>query len=46
MKERMITVQRIALRVKERGEGHPVLFVHGTPNSADMWDEVIGHNLL
>ena len=41
MKSHFITVQNIGVRVKESGSGQPVLFMHGHPDSADMWDGVI-----
>lgn len=40
---RYLEVQGIRTRVKYVGEGQPVLFVHGNPDSADMWDGVISH---
>ncbi|MGB1287803.1 MAG: alpha/beta fold hydrolase, partial [Aggregatilineales bacterium] len=36
-----VTVQNVKTIVKERGTGQPVLFIHGNPDSADMWDSVI-----
>lgn len=41
MQSRFITVQQIRIRVNEQGSGQPVLFVHGNPDSADMWTGVI-----
>ena len=43
MRSRFITVQNIQIRVNEAGDGQPVLFVHGNPDSADMWTKVIDH---
>lgn len=36
-----ITIQNVETVVKERGTGQPVLFLHGNPDSADMWDAVM-----
>jgi pimeloyl-ACP methyl ester carboxylesterase len=36
-----ITVQGIRTRVKDEGYGKPIIFIHGHPDSADMWDSVI-----
>lgn len=36
-----VVVQNIKTRVKVTGKGRPVLFIHGNPDSADMWDAVI-----
>lgn len=36
-----ITVQNISINVLEGGEGDPVLFLHGNPDSAQVWNEVI-----
>lgn len=41
MQETFITIQNIKTRIKQHGAGQPVLFVHGNPDSADMWDDVI-----
>jgi pimeloyl-ACP methyl ester carboxylesterase len=43
MQSQFVTVQNIKIRVNESGGGYPVLFVHGNPDSADMWTEVINH---
>ncbi len=43
MHQRFITVQNIKIRLNETGSGQPVLFIHGNPDSADMWTEVIEH---
>jgi pimeloyl-ACP methyl ester carboxylesterase len=29
--------------VKDQGKGTPVLFLHGNPDTADIWDGVVGH---
>lgn len=44
MDSQMITIQNIAIRVKESGseQGQPIFFMHGNPDSADMWEGVIG----
>ena len=36
-----ITVQGIRTRVKDEGYGKPIIFIHGHPDSADLWDSVI-----
>ncbi len=36
-----VTVQGIDVFVREAGEGPSVLFLHGNPDSADIWDDVI-----
>lgn len=36
-----VTVQGIDVFVRQAGEGPPVLFLHGNPDSADIWDDVI-----
>lgn len=36
-----VTVQGVEVFVRERGAGEPVLFLHGNPDSADVWDPVI-----
>jgi pimeloyl-ACP methyl ester carboxylesterase len=41
MERHFISVQNINIRVKEKGSGQPILFVHGNPDSADLWDKVI-----
>lgn len=42
MNSQIVTVQHINTRVLLEGEGAPVVFVHGNPDSADLWREVIG----
>ncbi len=39
--ESTVTVQGIEVFVRQAGAGEPVLFLHGNPDSADVWDEVI-----
>ncbi|GAB4511235.1 MAG: alpha/beta fold hydrolase [Anaerolineae bacterium] len=41
MQTQFVTVQNIQIRVKEQGNGQPMLFIHGNPDSAEMWDGVI-----
>lgn len=41
--EKTVNVQNVQIFVRERGTGEPVLFLHGVPDSADMWDTVIEH---
>ena len=36
-----VTVQNVETIVKETGTGQPVLFLHGNPDSADLWDDII-----
>jgi pimeloyl-ACP methyl ester carboxylesterase len=38
-----IFVQNAAVYLMDRGEGAPTLFLHGNPDSAEMWSEVIAH---
>src|SRR5688572_6383468 len=38
-----ITVQGIRTRVKDSGYGKPIIFIHGHPDSGDLWDAVIEH---
>lgn len=37
----LITVQDIAINVIDRGSGPSVLFLHGNPDSAQVWEQVI-----
>ena len=37
-----ITVQGIDVFIRQSGTGPPLLFLHGNPDSADLWDDVIG----
>jgi pimeloyl-ACP methyl ester carboxylesterase len=41
--EKTVNVQNVQIFVRERGAGEPVLFLHGVPDSADMWDTIIEH---
>lgn len=36
-----VTVQDVEVFVRESGDGEPVLFLHGNPDSADIWNDVI-----
>lgn len=36
-----VTVQGVEVFVRESGRGEPVLFLHGNPDSADLWQDVI-----
>ena len=36
-----IKVQAVDVFYKDAGQGEPVLFLHGNPDSADIWSEVI-----
>ena len=36
-----IAVQGVEVFVKDSGSGEPVLLLHGNPDSADLWDDVI-----
>ncbi|PRX43398.1 pimeloyl-ACP methyl ester carboxylesterase [Prauserella shujinwangii] len=42
MIERTATVDGIPMRWLERGEGAPVVFVHGVPTSPELWRHVLG----
>jgi pimeloyl-ACP methyl ester carboxylesterase len=35
------TVQNVNVHLVEEGSGPPILFLHGNPDSADMWRAVI-----
>ncbi len=43
--ERYVTLPRIGVkvRVQEVGEGEPVLFIHGGPNSGSTWAPLVKH---
>lgn len=41
MQTQFITIQGIKTRIKRFGNGEPVIFIHGNPDSADMWDGII-----
>jgi pimeloyl-ACP methyl ester carboxylesterase len=36
-----VSVQRVSVYVKDQGAGTPTLFLHGNPDSADLWDGLI-----
>lgn len=36
-----LTVQNVRVYLEDRGIGEPILFLHGVPDSADMWSGVI-----
>ena len=36
-----VTVQGVEVFVRESGRGEPILFLHGNPDSADLWQDVI-----
>jgi pimeloyl-ACP methyl ester carboxylesterase len=38
-----IVIQGVDLFVRDVGTGPPVLFLHGNPDSADIWNDVIAH---
>ncbi|MDJ0496704.1 MAG: alpha/beta hydrolase [Acidimicrobiia bacterium] len=44
-REQFVTLPRIGMkvRVQEVGEGEPVLFIHGGPNSGSTWAPIIEH---
>ena len=44
-KERYVALPRIGVqvRVQELGEGEPVLFIHGGPNSGSTWAPLVEH---
>src|SRR4051794_1911882 len=37
----MVTVQDVQVHVVERGQGIPTLFLHGVPDSGEMWSGLI-----
>lgn len=37
----MVKIRSAEIHVVEKGSGSPVLFLHGNPDSADMWSGVI-----
>lgn len=43
--ERFVTLPRIGVkvRVQEMGEGEPVVFIHGGPNSGSTWAPIVEH---
>lgn len=41
--EKIVSVQGAPIFVRERGVGESVVFLHGVPDSADMWDAVIDY---
>jgi pimeloyl-ACP methyl ester carboxylesterase len=41
MQSRFITVQNIKIHLNETGSGQPVLFIHGNPDSGEMWSSII-----
>jgi len=36
-----VPVHSVSVYVKDQGKGTPTLFLHGNPDSADLWDELI-----
>src|SRR5579883_2843476 len=38
-----LPVQHVDVYLEDRGRGEPVLFLHGVPDSSQMWDGVIQH---
>jgi pimeloyl-ACP methyl ester carboxylesterase len=36
-----LVVQNVQVYLEERGSGEPILFLHGVPDSADMWSGII-----
>jgi pimeloyl-ACP methyl ester carboxylesterase len=36
-----LAVHKVSVFVKEQGSGTPTLFLHGNPDSADLWDQLI-----
>jgi pimeloyl-ACP methyl ester carboxylesterase len=40
-KDMSLTVQQVQVYLEDRGSGEPVLFLHGIPDSADLWSGVI-----
>jgi len=42
MAKDVVAVQGAAIHVEQYGEGGPALFLHGVPDSAELWSPVIG----
>ena len=38
-----LVVQGVEVYLVDRGSGEPILFLHGVPNTAEMWSGVIAH---
>lgn len=38
-----LSVQHVQVSLEDRGCGEPILFLHGVPDSADMWSGIIAH---
>ncbi|MEL6525664.1 MAG: alpha/beta fold hydrolase, partial [Chloroflexota bacterium] len=38
-----LTIQGMSTHVEMSGEGQPIIFIHGNPDDAHMWDGVIAH---
>ena len=38
-----ITVADSRVYYRDEGSGPPILFLHGNPDSADLWNGVIAH---
>lgn len=36
-----LTVQQVQVYLEDRGSGEPILFLHGVPDSADMWNGIM-----
>ncbi len=36
-----VVVQGVSVYVKDQGTGPPILFLHGNPDSADLWDGLV-----
>lgn len=38
-----IIVQHVKLFVGDSGQGDPILFLHGVPDTAEVWKDIVGH---
>jgi pimeloyl-ACP methyl ester carboxylesterase len=38
-----LVVQNVNVYLVDKGSGQPILFLHGVPNTAEMWTDVIAH---
>ena len=38
-----LVVQNVNVYLEDKGSGQPILFLHGVPNTAEMWSDVIAH---
>jgi pimeloyl-ACP methyl ester carboxylesterase len=38
-----LVVQNVKVHLVDTGSGQPILFLHGVPNTAEMWSDLIAH---